>query len=125
VSVSRLDDLDDPDYPAYSMGRAASLLDVAPAFLRSLDAEGVLSPERSPGGHRRYSRAQLEHAAAVRALLDEGFPLTAAARCVLLAAELETVKEQLARARAALRRSDAALADARARLGDRPNDPQS
>jgi MerR family transcriptional regulator, heat shock protein HspR len=114
VSVGRLDD---PDFPAYSMGRAASLLDVAPAFLRSLDTEGVVSPERSPGGHRRYSRTQLETAAAVRVLLDEGFPLTAAARCVVLAAQLRAVEAELAATRAALARAEDDLAAARARLG--------
>ena len=108
--------LDDPDFPAYSMGRAASLLGVAPAFLRSLDAEGILSPDRSPGGHRRYSRVQLETAAAVRGLLDEGFPLAAAARHVLLAEELRKARKALGRARSALRRAEEDLADTRDEL---------
>jgi hypothetical protein len=34
------DKLEDQDYPAYTMGRAADLLGVQPAFLRSLDAAG-------------------------------------------------------------------------------------
>ena len=54
--VSRLDD---EDYPAVTMGQAAELLEVQPAFLRSLDAAGVVTPHRSGGGHRRYSRRQL------------------------------------------------------------------
>src|SRR3954464_14783081 len=58
--------LDDPDYPALSMSQAAELLGVQAAFLRSLDAAGVLSPHRSTGGHRRYSRAQLGLAARLR-----------------------------------------------------------
>ena len=33
-----LGQLDDEDYPAITMGQAAELLDVQPAFLRSLDA---------------------------------------------------------------------------------------
>ena len=49
--------LDDEDYPMMTMGQAAELLDVQPAFLRSLDAAGLLTPNRSPGGQRRYSRA--------------------------------------------------------------------
>jgi hypothetical protein len=51
--------LDDQDYPAYTMGLAAELLGVQPAFLRSLDAAGLLTPGRSAGGQRRYSRAEL------------------------------------------------------------------
>ena len=48
------------NYPAVTMGQAAELLGVQPAFLRSLDAAGILRPHRSDGGHRRYSRRQLE-----------------------------------------------------------------
>ena len=40
------------------MGLAAGLLGVQPAFLRSLDAAGLLTPGRSVGGQRRYSRAE-------------------------------------------------------------------
>ena len=73
--VSRLDD---EDYPAVTMGQAAELLEVQPAFLRSLDAAGFLTPHRSGGGHRRYSRRQLTMAGRMRALFDEGLTLDAA-----------------------------------------------
>ncbi|MGY1640976.1 helix-turn-helix domain-containing protein [Geodermatophilus sp. SYSU D00703] len=70
--------LDDPDFPALTMSQAAALLGVQAAFLRSLDASGVLQPHRSPGGHRRYSRHQLSLAARLRGLLDEGHTLASA-----------------------------------------------
>ncbi|MGY1690986.1 helix-turn-helix domain-containing protein [Geodermatophilus sp. SYSU D01105] len=70
--------LDDPDYPALTMSQAAALLGVQAAFLRSLDASGVLQPHRSPGGHRRYSRHQLSLAARLRGLLDDGHTLASA-----------------------------------------------
>ena len=69
--------LDDEDYPAVTMGQAAELLEVQPAFLRSLDAAGVVTPHRSGGGHRRYSRRQLATAARMRALFDDGLNLDA------------------------------------------------
>lgn len=75
---------DDADFPAYTMGRAAEMIGVTPAFLRSLGTAGLLEPERSLGGHRRYSRHQLQLAGRVRGLLDEGLPLTAACRIVSL-----------------------------------------
>ncbi|MDT5030310.1 MAG: MerR family transcriptional regulator, heat shock protein HspR [Actinoplanes sp.] len=75
---------DDADFPAYTMGRAADMLSVTPAFLRSLGAAGLIEPQRSHGGHRRYSRHQLHLAGRVRQLLDEGLLLTAACRIVLL-----------------------------------------
>jgi hypothetical protein len=48
-----LDALDDPDYPAYTTGQAAEVLGVRPAFLRSLDAAGAVTPQRAAGGRRR------------------------------------------------------------------------
>ena len=75
---------DDADFPAYTMGRAADMIGVTPAFLRSLGAAGLIAPERSLGGHRRYSRHQLQLAVRVRQLLDEGILLTAACRIVTL-----------------------------------------
>ncbi len=75
---------EDADFPAYTMGRAAEMIGVTPAFLRSLGTAGLIEPERSLGGHRRYSRHQLQLAGRVRQLLDEGIALTAACRIVTL-----------------------------------------
>ena len=75
---------DDADFPAYTMGRAAEMIGVTPAFLRSLGTAGLIEPERSHGGHRRYSRHQLQLAGRVRQLLDEGIALAAACRIVTL-----------------------------------------
>ncbi|MDR7168266.1 DNA-binding transcriptional MerR regulator [Nocardia kruczakiae] len=85
---SAADKLDDDTYPAYSMGRAAEILDVTPAFLRALDAAELLTPQRSAGGHRRYSRYQLRIAARVRELVDAGNALDAACRIVILEDQL-------------------------------------
>jgi MerR family transcriptional regulator/heat shock protein HspR len=90
-----VDRLDDEDYPAMTMGQAAELLDVQPAFLRSLDAAGVLTPVRSGGGHRRYSRRQLVLATRMRALFDEGLTLEAAARIVALQDELRAARARI------------------------------
>ncbi len=110
--VSRLDD---PDYPALTMSQAAELLGVQAAFLRSLDTSGVLQPYRSPGGHRRYSRHQLDLAARMRGLLDDGHSLASAETIVGLQDELASARadaEQL-RTTADQLRSDVA----RLRLG--------
>ena len=90
---SAADKLDDDDYPAYSMGRAAEILDVTPAFLRGLDAAQLLTPQRSPGGHRRYSRYQLRIAARARELVDHGTPLEAACRIIILEDQLAEALE--------------------------------
>lgn len=98
--------LDDADYPAVTMGQAAELLDVQPAFLRSLDAADVLRPARSAGGHRRYSRRQLELAARMRALFDQGLTLEAAQRIIILEDDLELARRRIAQLEAKLAERD-------------------
>ena len=79
---------DDPDHPVLTMSQAAEVLGVQAAFLRSLDSAGVLHPHRSAGGHRRYSRHQLQLAARVRVLLDDGHLLGSAQVIVQLQDDL-------------------------------------
>lgn len=81
--------LDDDDYPAYTMGRAADMLDTTPAFLRALGEHRLITPLRSEGGHRRYSRYQLRIAARARELVDQGTPIEAACRIIVLEDQLE------------------------------------
>jgi MerR family transcriptional regulator, heat shock protein HspR len=95
--TGRLDDLDDPDYPAYTTGRAAEVLGVQQAFLRSLDAAGAVRPQRTPGGRRRYSRRQLAVAARIRELFDQGHPLAAARRILALEDDLAAERALTAR----------------------------
>ncbi|MFF1379551.1 MerR family transcriptional regulator [Streptomyces sp. NPDC058308] len=81
--------LDDDDYPAYTMGRAAELIGATPAFLRAVGDARLIAPLRSEGGHRRYSRYQLRIAARARDLVDQGTPVEAACRIVILEDQLE------------------------------------
>ncbi|GAB2667029.1 helix-turn-helix domain-containing protein [Nocardia goodfellowii] len=100
-ALSAGDRLEDDNYPAYSMGRAAEILGVTQSFLRGLDAAELLTPQRSPGGHRRYSRYQLRLAARVRELVDNGNTLEAACRIVILEdqlAEAQRINTDLQRA---------------------------
>jgi len=79
---------DDDDYPAFTMGRAAEMLGTTPGFLRSLDEAKLITPQRSAGGHRRYSRYQLRLAARARELVDQGTALEAACRIIILEDQL-------------------------------------
>ncbi|QEU97352.1 MerR family transcriptional regulator [Streptomyces kanamyceticus] len=83
------DRLDDDDYPAYTMGRAAEMIGATPGFLRAVGEAGLITPLRSDGGHRRYSRYQLRIAARARELVDQGTPVEAACRIVILEDQLE------------------------------------
>ncbi|GAB2813297.1 MerR family transcriptional regulator [Streptomyces chlorus] len=84
-----LDRIDDDDYPAYTMGRAAEMLGTTPAFLRALGEARLITPLRSEGGHRRYSRYQLRIAARAREMVDQGTSVEAACRIIILEDQLE------------------------------------
>ncbi|GAA4543816.1 MerR family transcriptional regulator [Pseudonocardia xishanensis] len=116
VHPSSSDRFDDEHYPAYTMGRAAEMLGTTAGFLRSLDEVGLLDPERSAGGHRRYSRHQLRLAGRVRALVDGGTALEAACRIVVLEDELDEAR----RLNAELHRRDPAGEPS----ADRPSDSE-
>jgi DNA-binding transcriptional MerR regulator len=82
------DRFDDDHFPAYTMGRAAEMIGVTPAFLRSVEQARLFESRRSEGGHRRYSRYQLRLAARVREIADQGTPVEAACRIVILEDQL-------------------------------------
>jgi DNA-binding transcriptional MerR regulator len=100
------DRLDDDDYPAYTMGRAAEMLGTTQGFLRAIGEAGLITPLRSAGGHRRYSRYQLRIAARARELVDHGTPVEAACRIVILEDQLEEALRMNAEYRRAAESAD-------------------
>lgn len=85
------DKLNDAEYPAFTMGKAAEMVGTTQPFLRSLEESGLLTPARSAGGHRRYSRAQLRRAARARELVDQGMPVWGACRIIMLEDQLSAL----------------------------------
>ncbi|WP_203717325.1 MerR family transcriptional regulator [Asanoa siamensis] len=83
------DMLDDEDYPAYTMGRAAEIIGCTPDFLRRLGEAKLIDPLRSGGGHRRYSRYQVRLARRAREMCDQGTDIAAACRIIILEDQLE------------------------------------
>jgi MerR family transcriptional regulator, heat shock protein HspR len=94
---------DDPDYPLYTVAQATELLGVNPPTLRRWEREGLVTPQRTEGGQRRYSRRELEQLRHVAQLADEGIT-TAGIRKVL---ELQDRIDRLAAREAADRRDEA------------------
>jgi DNA-binding transcriptional MerR regulator len=86
------DMLDDDNYPAYTMGRAADIVGCSQDFLRRLGEAQLIDPHRSAGGHRRYSRSQLRLAARAHQMCEQGTDMAAACRII-------TLEDQLAEAR--------------------------
>ncbi|MFF2073287.1 MerR family transcriptional regulator [Kitasatospora sp. NPDC058162] len=82
------------------MGRAAEMTGTTAGFLRALGEQGLITPLRSGGGHRRFSRYQLRIAMRARDLVDQGTAIEAACRIVILEDQLEEalrINEQLRR----------------------------
>ncbi len=87
---------DDDLAPLYSVGQVAGMLDVPQAFLRRLDREDVVTPDRSPGQQRRYSRTDVGHLQHAMGLIDEGLTLEGVRRVMLLQDEVRELKRQVA-----------------------------
>ena len=71
--------------------RTAQFIEVFQAFL---DEAKLITPFRSAGGHRRYSRYQLRLAVRAREMVDHGTPLEAACRIIILEDQLEEALRQ-------------------------------
>jgi MerR family transcriptional regulator/heat shock protein HspR len=89
--------LDDHNAPLYTVGQVSSILSVQPAFLRRLDAENLVSPERSEGGQRRYSRAEIAQIERVAELAGEGMTLAGIKRLMALEAEVSALRKEIKR----------------------------
>jgi len=86
----------DDNAPLYTVGQVAEMLGVQAAFLRRLDSEQLVSPGRSPGGQRRYSRLEIDHIDAINGLLDEHMTLAGAKRIIALQADVAALQQKLA-----------------------------
>lgn len=91
--------IDDEHAPLYTLGQVAEMLQVQQAFLRRLDQHDVISPRRSPGGQRRYSRHDILIVRHVTRMADQGMTLVAIRRILELERELHQLREELAEAR--------------------------
>ena len=86
--------LDDENAPLYTVGQVAQLLAVKQAFLRRCDELRVVSPQRSAGGQRRYTRVEIRVIQQVVSMTDEGMTLPAVRRIIELEERLALVTRQ-------------------------------
>ena len=87
---------DDPDYPLYTVAQATELLGVNPPTLRRWEREGLVSPRRTEGGQRRYSRRELEQLRHVAQLADEGVTTAGIRRVLELEDRIDQLETELA-----------------------------
>lgn len=97
------------------------MLRVQQAFLRRLDDHDVVSPARSSGGQRRYSRVEITRVQQVVQLVEEGLTLSAVRRLLELERQVARLAAERDRALAerdrALAERDALRTELRARRG--------
>jgi len=72
------------------------MLDVQQAFLRRLEAHDLVSPDRSEGNQRRYSREDIDRVSHICGLIDDGLTLTGVSRVLELQAEVAQLKAEIA-----------------------------
>ena len=92
--------LDDEHAPLFTVGQVAEMLAVKQAFLRRVDELRVVSPQRSRGGQRRYTRYEIRVIQQVVTMADEGITMQAIRRIIELEHELAVVtreRDELAR----------------------------
>ena len=87
---------DDPTRPLFTVGQVADLLDVQQAFLRRIEAFELVSPARSEGMQRRYSRDDVDRVQEVMSLVGEGLTLTGVRRVLELQDEVRRLKSEIA-----------------------------
>jgi len=87
---------DDEHAPLYGVGQVAAMLEVQAAFVRRLDTEGVVRPQRTSGGQRRYSQAEVLQVQHVSEMAGEGMSLAGIRRILELEGEIARLEAELA-----------------------------
>ena len=89
-----MEPFDDENVPLYTVGQVAEMLSLKQAFLRRIDELRVVSPQRSAGRQRRYTRVEIRVIQQVATMADEGMTLPAIRRIIELEERLAEVVRQ-------------------------------
>lgn len=89
-----MEPFEDETVPLYTVGQVAQMLAVKQAFLRRVDELQVVSPQRSAGGQRRYTRVEIRIIQQVATMADEGMTMAAIRRIIELEQQLARVTRE-------------------------------
>lgn len=95
-----MEPFEDDNAPLYTVGQVAEMLAVKQAFLRRIDELQVVSPQRSAGRQRRYTRVEVRIIRQVASMAGEGMTMPAIRRIIELERQLAEVtaeRDELAR----------------------------
>jgi MerR family transcriptional regulator, heat shock protein HspR len=107
-----MEPFDEEDVPLFTVGQVAEMLSLKQAFLRRIDELQVVSPQRSAGRQRRYTRIEIRVIQQVATMADAGMTMPAIRRII----ELEQQLAEVARQRDELAARLSEVASERARL---------
>ena len=95
-------------HAVYVISVFAEIAGVHPQTLRNYERSGLLSPQRTSGGSRRFSEADLAALRRIQELTAEGVNLEGVKRIMKLEAEVARLREEVAARAAAAQDSVAA-----------------
>ncbi len=86
-----------PDHhqAVYVISVAAELAGVHPQTLRIYERKGLVAPNRTSGGSRRYSDADIQMLRRIQDLTNEGLNLAGVKRVIRLESEIEALRAQV------------------------------
>jgi len=93
------------DHAVYVISVFAELAGVHPQTLRNYERSGLLSPQRTRGGSRRFSDADLAALRRIQELTNEGINLEGVKRIMVLENELAAARQRLGELEAEARSS--------------------
>jgi MerR family transcriptional regulator/heat shock protein HspR len=92
-----------PEMGLYAISVVAQIVGTGQQNIRLYERRGLLTPDRTAGGTRQYSEADLAVLRRISGLLDEGLNLAGVAKVLDLEAANARLRMQLKRARARAR----------------------
>jgi MerR family transcriptional regulator/heat shock protein HspR len=85
---------DDRSKGIYGISVAAELVGMDPQSLRLYERRHLITPERTPGGTRRYSSDDIERLRRISALLEDGLNLAGIAMVLGLQDDNQRLRDQ-------------------------------
>lgn len=105
-----LDDLQQT--PVYAISVVAQLTGMHPQTLRQYDRLGLVTPQRTAGGGRRYSANDVDRLREIQQLSADGIGLTGVKRIFELEQLVESLRAQVGHLQSDLEHAHAALTEA-------------
>ena len=85
----------DPGRALYSISIAAELTGINPQMLRVYESKGLLEPQRTEGGTRRYSHNDIDKIKQITTLLQSGLNLAGVQHVLALEAETNQLRTEI------------------------------